>query len=115
MPPNWYIEAEKKLLAGENIIKSYPGSLDGKSGYILITSDRLLFENVKGFLSKSYEIVLDTPLKDIEDLSVHGRHKLGLSVKGAKHTLDTSELPANIIKNNLQEAIDSKSSPAVVA
>ena len=115
MAPNWYKEAEKKLEAGENIIKSYPGSLDGKKGYILITNDRLLFENVKGFLSKSYDIVLDTPLNDIEDLNVQGRHKISFSLKGAKHTLDTDELPANIIKNNLQEAIEEKTSPPLVS
>ena len=115
MAPNWYKEAEKKLQAGENIVKSYPGSLNGKRGYVLITSDRLLFENVKGFLSKSYDIVLDIPLKDIENMNLQSRHKIELSVKGKKHTLETDELPANIIKNNLQEAIDSKTSPAVVA
>ena len=115
MPPNWYNEAEKKLLAGENIVKSYPGSFDGKKGYVFITSHRLIFEHVKGFLSKSYDIVFDTPLKDIESMNSQGRYKIELSVKGAKHILGTDELPANIIQNNLQEAIDSKTSPAVVA
>lgn len=114
MAPNWYKEAEKKLQAGEKIVKSYPGSLDGKKGYVFITSDRLLFEHVKGFLSKSYEIVFDTPLKDIESMNLQGRYKIELSVKGAKHILGTEELPANVIKNNLQEAIDSKTSPPVV-
>ena len=115
MAPNWYKEAEKKLQAGENIVKSYPGSLNGKRGYVLITSDRLLFENVKGFLSKSYDIVLDIPLKDIENMNLQSRHKIQLPEKVKKHPHQPDEPPQNIIKNPLQEALDSKTSPAVVA
>jgi hypothetical protein len=59
MTQNWYKEAEKALEPGDAIQKSYPGHLDGGSGYLIISNKRLMFQNVKGFLSKKYNITMN--------------------------------------------------------
>jgi hypothetical protein len=114
MSKNWYKEAEKKLSPGEEIHKSYPGSLNGKNGYLIVTSKRLIFEHVKGFFSKTYSNILDIQLSEIQDLKNVGRYKLEIHENGRKHNLDTYEITSGIVMRGINE-IKEKSVEKMVA
>ncbi|MBN2336488.1 hypothetical protein JXL21_13100 [Candidatus Bathyarchaeota archaeon] len=103
MSKNWYKEAEKALEPGDAIQKSFPAILDGGRGYVILTNKRLMFQNVKGFLSKKYNITMNIPMESIEKTEVKDRYSLEIASGGKKYSLDTDEIPANVIDKSITE------------
>ena len=104
MAQNWYKEAEKALEPGDVIKKSYPGNLDGGRGYLIISNKRLMFQNVKGFLSKKYNITMNEPLENISKVDVTEGNDIEIGTTDKKYVLKTDEVPASIILKSITEA-----------
>ncbi len=104
MTQNWYKEAEKALEPGDAIQKSYPGNLDGGRGYLIISNKRLIFQNVKGFLSKKYNITMNVPLESISKVDVTEGNDIEIGTTDKKYVLNTDEVPASIILKSITEA-----------
>ena len=104
MTQNWYKEAEKALEPGDTIQKSYPGNLDGGRGYLIISNKRLMFQNVKGLLSKKYTITMNVPLESISEVDVSEGNEIEIGTTDKKYVLNTDEVPANIILKSITEA-----------
>jgi hypothetical protein len=104
MAQNWYKEAEKALEPGDVIKKSYPGNLDGGRGYLIISNKRLMFQNVKGFLSKKYNITMNEPLENISKVDVTEGNDIEIGTLDKKYVLKTDEVPANIVLKSITEA-----------
>jgi hypothetical protein len=104
MAQNWYKEAEKALEPGDAIQKSYPGNLDGGRGYLIISNKRLMFQNVKGLLSKKYNITMNVPLENISKVNITERNDIEIGTTDKKYVLSTDEVPANIILRSITEA-----------
>jgi hypothetical protein len=104
MAQNWYNEAEKALEPGDVIKKSYPGNLDGGRGYLIISNKRLMFQNVKGFLSKKYNITMNVPLENVSKVGVTEGNNIEIGTTDKKYVLNTDEVPASIIVKSITEA-----------
>jgi hypothetical protein len=104
MTQNWYKEAEKALEPGDAIQKTYPGHFDGGGGYLIISKKRLMFQNVKGFLSKKYNITMNVPLESISKVGVTGRNAIEIDATDKKLLVETDEVPASIIMKSITEA-----------
>ena len=104
MTQNWYKEAEKALEPGDAIQKSYPGNLDGGRGYLIISNKRLMFQNVKGFLSKKYTLTMNVPLESISEVDVSGGNDVEIGTTDKKYVLKTDDVPASIIMKSITEA-----------
>jgi hypothetical protein len=104
MAQNWYKEAEKALEPGDAIQKSYPGNLDGGRGYLIISNKRLMFQNVKGFLSKKYNITMNVPLENVSKVGVTEGNNIEIGTTDKKYVLNTDEVPASIIVKSITEA-----------
>ena len=104
MAKNWYKEAEKALEPGDAIQKSYPGNLDGGRGYLIISNKRLMFQNVKGFLSKKYTLTMNVPLESISEVDVSGGNDVEIGTTDKKYVLKTDDVPASIIMKSITEA-----------
>ena len=104
MTQNWYKEAEKALEPGDAIQKSYPGNLDGGRGYLIISNKRLMFQNVKGFLSKKYNITMNVPLESISKVDVTKGNDIEIGTTDKKYVVNTVEVPASIILKSITEA-----------
>ena len=104
MTQNWYKEAEKALEPGDAIQKSYPGNLDGGRGYLIISNKRLMFQNVKGFLSKKYNITMNVPLESISKVDVTKGNDIEIGTTDKKYVVNTDEVPASIILKSITEA-----------
>ena len=104
MAQNWYKEAEKALEPGDAIQKSYPGYLDGGRGYLIISNNRLIFQNVKGFLSKKYNITMNVPLENVSKVGVTEGNNIEIGTTDKKYVLNTDEVPASIIVKSITEA-----------
>jgi len=104
MTQNWYKEAEKALEPGDAIQKSYPGNFDGGRGYLIISNKRLMFQNVKGFLSKKYNITMNVPLESISKVDVTKGNDIEIGTTDKKYVVNTDEVPASIILKSITEA-----------
>jgi len=104
MAQNWYKEAEKALEPGDAIQKSYPGNLDGGRGYLIISNKRLMFQNVKGLLSKKYDITMNVPLESISKVDVMEGNDIEIGTTDKKYVLKTDEVPVNIVLKSITDA-----------
>jgi hypothetical protein len=104
MPQKWYELATKALDDEDEIEKSYPGNLDGKNGYLLMSNEKLLFVREEGFLRKNYELTLDLPYETIGKIMPNGKNKLDIvDVKGVKHEFKPLEISVSIIEKSLED------------
>jgi hypothetical protein len=95
---------EESLSPEDKIQKSYTGDLDGVSGSISMSKQKLLFISEKGLFSKSYNLVLDLPYEKIKSLRTKGKSNLIIAdVEGLTHTFDSRELSISIVDKALRE------------
>jgi len=79
--------------------------LDGNFGYLFLTDHRLLFVKQEGFLRKSYEIILDLPKEDVEEISQVESYKMEiLETGGEKHVFE-SDIGVSSIEKNINELL----------
>lgn len=104
MAKNWYKEAEKALEPGDEIQKSYPGYLEGERGYLLISNKRLIFQNVKGFLSKKYKVTMNVPLESISSVGMTEDKAIEIGTIDKKYIMNTDEVPTSIVLKSITEA-----------
>ncbi len=104
MAQNWYKEAEKALEPGDEIQKSFPGYLDGERGYLIISKKRLMFQNVKGLLSKKYKITMNLPLESVSRAGVTEDKAIEISTADKKYMMNPDEVPTSIILKSITEA-----------
>jgi hypothetical protein len=61
-----------------------------------------MFVNVKGFISKKYNIIMNLAIDEISGIKPLGRNELEISSNGKKYRIDTEELSSK----RVQQAID---------
>lgn len=99
--PKWYDIAEKALDQEDKILKSYPGRLDGSSGYLMISMKKILFVHEEGFLHKTYDLALEMPIDKIL-ISHKGKYELDITDnEGKRHQFRTTDIPVSIIEKSL--------------
>ena len=62
----------------------------------------MVFVNVKGFLRKKYEVLLNTPYDELDDVTLADRFGVDLSHKDKIHHIETSDVPAKIVVDGIQ-------------
>ncbi len=100
--PKWYELAEKNLDEGDEIQKSFQGKLDGDKGYLCLSNKKLLFVHEEGFLSKTYDLILDLPKEKIDNISHDSKYNLEITeTEGKKHQFKSLDIPVSIIEKDL--------------
>jgi hypothetical protein len=105
MSKPWYDTAASKLDPGDSFQKTYSCSYNKNNGYLCLGNQRLVFVNVKGFLKKSYDVMLDIPYSDLDEVALAGRFKMNLKDDDTRHTIETSDISAKLVMNGMQEVI----------
>jgi len=105
MAPKWYEYAQKQLKKDEHIQKNFEGRLDGNFGYLFLTDHRLLFVKQEGFLRKSYEIILDLPKEDVEEISQVESYKMEILETGGERHVFESDIGVSSIEKNINELL----------
>ena len=107
MPTKWYDLAKRLFDSGDEIQKSYTGKIDGKYGYLIISNNKVLFLHETGFINKTYSIIYEKKRENIEKVTLEGTYELSISdILGNTFTLKTFELPAVIIRKNLEPSVE---------
>lgn len=110
MSKPWFDMAEKALGTEDTVEKTYPCSLNKQYGYLCLGRKKLVFVSVKGFLRKSYDILLDKPYTEIDEVKLVGRYKFEIVDATTTYQLETSDISAKIVVEGIEEVV--KSSPS---
>jgi hypothetical protein len=102
--------AKERLERGDEVQRSYLGKLDNKYGALLGSNSKLVFVEEKGFLSKSYNVILDLPYEGIRECTPVDRYKLRITdQEGGQHEF-VSDLNASTIDDSLKDLMKAASS-----
>ncbi|RJS88377.1 hypothetical protein CW700_07985 [Candidatus Bathyarchaeota archaeon] len=104
----WIELARKTMDHEDEIQKSYYGSLDGMSGYLVLSNKKMIFVQEKGLLRKTYNLVLDVPYEKLGKVSPVSRYELAvIEADGEKHVF-TTDIPVQVIGESLKNLMEPK-------
>ena len=75
----------------------------------------MVFVSVKGFLKKTYNVIIEAPYDEIDEVKVTSRFRAEINHKGKKYVVMTSDISAKILVNGIKEVIESSRKPVVVS
>ena len=107
MSTPWHDLAEKALGTDDRIEKTYSCRLDKQNGYLCLGRHKMVFVSVKGFLKKSYDVLLDAPYTDVGEIKVAGRYRFDVNHDGKSHPFETSDISAKTVVDGIQEIVGS--------
>ena len=105
MAQPWLDLAKTTLGPDDTIEKTYSCTFNKQSGYLCLGNNKLVFVNVKGFLRKKYEVLLNTPYNDLDDVTLADRFTIDLRHKDKTHYIETSDIPAKIVAEGIQSML----------
>ena len=114
MSKPWYDLATGKLDPTDRIQKTYSCSFEKKNGYLCLSNDKLLFVSVKGFLKKSYNVELDVPYNELNEVKLDGRYKMNLAYQSGEGLIETSDLSTKTVLHAIQDLVKQSPSKAKV-
>ena len=109
MSTPWHDLAEKTIGPDDTIVKTYSCRFEKQNGYLCLGRNKMVFISVKGFLKKSYDVLLDAPYADIDEVKLAGRYKIDIIRKGTTQSIETSDISAKILVEGIQDVIKSSS------
>ena len=63
-----------------------------------------MFQNVKGLLSKRYNITMNLPLENISKVDITEGNAIEIETLDKKYKLDPDEVPASIVLKSITKA-----------
>jgi len=98
--------ARERLESGDEVQRSYSGRLDKRSGTLIGSNSKLLFVEEKGFLSKTFDVVLDLPYEKVGEFTPVDRYKLRITDSEGEHHEFVSDVHASTVDRALKELIE---------
>ena len=109
MAPKWKEIAENNLEKGDQIERTYPARLEGRTGYMLLSGKKFQFVNEEGFFRKNYDLVLDLPYDQIDTVTQKEKYLIEITDKnGKKHDIQFSEISASTPLQSMNELMSEK-------
>lgn len=105
MAQPWQDLAKKTLGPDDTIEKTYSCTFNKQNGYLCLGNKRMVFVNVKGFLKKNYEVLLNAPYNEVDDVKLASRFRIDFSHKDKTHFVETSDIPAKILVEGIQDML----------
>jgi len=105
MSAEWTDIVKNKLENKDKMQKSYYIKHNGISGFLVLSKNKLLFIEEKGFLRKKYTLALEIPYNKIGNITVENSTRLSISEDGKKHSFTSIDVPSSEIVENLEELI----------
>ena len=115
MSTPWHDLAEKTVGPDDTIEKTYSCRFEKQNGYLCLGRKKMVFISVKGFLKKSYDVLLDAPYDEIDEVKLTGRYKINLIHKGETRLIETSDISAKILVKGIQDVIQSSSAQVEIS
>ena len=98
--------ARERLESGDEVQRSYGGRLDNRGGTLMGSKNKLVFVEEKGFLSKTYDVVLDLPYENVREFTSIDKYRLRITdTEGKKHEF-VSDIAASTVDKALKELME---------
>jgi hypothetical protein len=113
----WFELARKSLEKGDEEQYSWPGTYNNKSGHVVLSKEKLLFVEERGFIHTSADLLLEISYDKINTIRTEAKSQLEITtVDGMKRSIAT-EFPHKV-KSHLEQLmkqakIEVVASPAV--
>ena len=98
---------KERLDADDQIGKTFGAQYEKKRGSIMMSKKKFFFVEEKGFLKKTYNLVLELPYEKVKNVSPEGDNGLVITeLEGRKHTFRTDVIYENVtIEKNFNDLI----------
>jgi endo-beta-N-acetylglucosaminidase D len=107
MSKPWLDLAEETLGPDDTVERTYSCNFNKQYGYLCLGRKKMVFVNVKGFLRKSYKVLLDAPYPEVDEVKLVSRYDFEITHNGETHQLQTSDISAKIVVEAIKEVIKS--------
>ena len=101
--------------SNDKVQRSYLGRIDGKSGYLVLTKNKLMFLKEEGFLSKTYSIVLNLSYDKVRDFSSKQRINIEIVDASGGKTVFVSNVATSVIEDAFKSLIRDRKVAAPVS
>jgi protein-arginine kinase len=105
----WHDLADQALGPDDTVEKTYSCAFDKQNGYLCLGRKKMVFVSVKGFLKKTYNLLLEAPYDEVTEVRLESRFRINLIHKDKTHIIETSDVSARIVVEAIKEMV--KSSP----
>ena len=101
-------DTEKGLIEqGDEVQDSFAVKLDGVYGYLVLSNNKFMFVEEKGFLHRKYFLMLDIPYEKINSITVDNHGKLTITEGEGKSynftSFDPLIVPITVIESKFKE------------
>jgi len=110
MAQPWHEIAKTTLGSDDTIEKTYSCTFNKQNGYLCLGNKKLVFVNVKGFIRKKYEVLLNAPYDELNDVKLASRFGIDIFHNDKTHFVESSDIPAKIIVEGIQDMLKESSS-----
>ena len=111
----WHDLADQALGPDDTVEKTYVCNFDKQHGYLCLGRKKMVFVNVKGFLKKTYNLLLQASYDEITEVGLQSRFRINLIHKGKTHVIETSDVSAKIVVEAIKELVNSSPIKTAVA
>ncbi len=109
MSQPWHDLAVKTIGPDDKIEKTYSCSFDKQNGYLCLGRKKMVFVSVKGFLKKTYDVLLNASYDDIKEVKLASRFRIDLNYNDKVHSIETSDVSAKVVVQGIEDV--TKTSP----
>jgi len=100
---------KEKLDPEDKLQKSYTARYEGKHGFLVMSKKKLLFAEEKGFMRKTYNVLLEIPYTKVRESTVE-KNQLVFEASGKKYGITPEEVSPTTIQKSFKELAKSASS-----
>jgi hypothetical protein len=95
---------KQTLQPGDTVQKTWSCEYNNKDGYIVLSTKQLMFVEEKGFLRKTYSMIVAIPYDTIAEITVKDRYTLEIAESNdQKHNLSFDMAITSRVKQAIQE------------
>ena len=109
MSQPWYDLAKQTLGPDDDIERTYSCRLDSEGGFLCLGRKKMVFVNIKGFLRKNYNVLLNVPYTEVNEVGLVDRFSLNLVKQDKRYKLETPEVSAKVVLEAIKDV--TKKSP----
>ncbi len=106
MSIKWLELAKQKLDPKDRVQRDYEVRFDGKTGWLVMSFRKLLFIKEKGFLRKKYDLRLDLPYENIDNIVLERNQLVITDSENIKHICTTEHVNISKINKSLTLLIE---------
>ena len=99
-----WIDLIKQRLGSEDSVQTnFYASYERTAGILILSKGKLFFVEEKGFLHKTYNIILEIPYEKIREETAVYHDLMITDAEGKRHTFRTIGVSASIVEEHLKE------------